>query len=79
MMKDKQRRLYARLPDLKVGDYVVVDGDFTCLEPWSRHEVLGEKDNLYIKCTSGNHFLDAQLQEHTKGYLMGIYPDGTVK
>lgn len=68
---DKQGRPYARLSDLKQGDTVHVDGDFTCVDPWSNRIVRSDDHGLYIHCAEGHHYLDGQLNR--RGYLAGIY------
>jgi len=77
-MKDKQGREYARMSDLKEGDEVTVDGDFTCMLPWSQAEVLGDEDGLYILCEEGQHYLQGQLDYQDDDSLVGIYK-GEVK
>lgn len=72
MKKDKQGRQYAKLSDLKVGDTVTVDGDFTCLNPWSQHEVKSDAVGLYLTCKEGEHHLAGQ-QDDPGDDLTGIY------
>ena len=69
-MKDKQEREYAKLSELKPGDTVTVDGDFTCIEPWSQREVHYD-NGLYISCTYGHHYLNGHHDDD--GYLVGVY------
>lgn len=73
-MKDKQGRKYARLDRLKPGDRVMVDGGFTCMEPWSRHRAHVDPvdKRLYIFCRSGQHYLDGQLNRQGVS-LVGVY------
>lgn len=70
-MKDKQGREYAKLSVLKEGDLIQVDGDFTCLEPWSEHTVQKDNDGLFIPCRSGTHHLGGQADDGEN--CVGIY------
>lgn len=72
MTKDKQRGEYAKVDQLKAGSWVVVDGDFTCLKPWSTVQVYQDAAGLYIPCHDGNHYLDGQLDDANKHYV-GVY------
>ena len=71
-MKDLNGRPYARLDQLKAGDKVETDGDFTC-RPAGQVSTVEQDDNgpLYIPCNEDRHDLDGQLDE--KGYLIGVY------
>lgn len=74
MSKDKQGREYAKTNEVKLGSKVVVDGDFTCIEPWTIHEVqVGEDEMLYIPCHEGQHYLSGELSEDGTFYV-GVYP-----
>ena len=56
---------------LKEGDVVLVDGDFTCLTPWTSHKVLADEGgDLYIICDQGEHYL--VNNENPKEYI-GMY------
>lgn len=74
--RDIQGREYARLSQLKAGDRVQVDRDFTCIIPFSIRIVREDEQGLYIKCIEGNHYLDGQLDEADGDdqILIGIYP-----
>jgi hypothetical protein len=69
--KDKQGRDYAKLSELRAGDMVQVDGDFTCLEPWTKHEVKASDDGLYIECGDGQHELAGQADDGE--HCVGVY------
>ena len=71
-MRDKQGREYAKVSDLRAGDLVKVDGDFTCLEPWTTHLVQANTDGLWIDCNDEHHqhYLSGQIDN---GYYIGIY------
>jgi hypothetical protein len=70
-MLDKQGREYAKMNDLRAGDFIEVDGDFSCLEKGARRQVCAGCNYLFIICDSGTHHLDGQLVED--GSLLGIY------
>lgn len=76
MTTDKQGREYAKLSELKAGDTVTVDGDFTCMKAWSQHIVKASLEGLFIPYKEGEHMLDGQADDG--GNLVGIYP-GVVK
>lgn len=66
---DLQGRAYVRLSQLRVGDQVEVDGDFTCMEPGAIKTVR-HNDGLYIECSEGQHHLDSGEGDH----VVGVYP-----
>jgi hypothetical protein len=68
---DLNGRSYARLSELKAGDKIQIDGDFTCIEPWGLRTVKQSYGRLYIACSQGGHNLDGQLNDD--GYLVGVY------
>jgi hypothetical protein len=60
-----------KMTDLKVGDVVVADGGFGCLEDGQRCEVKANaKGELYVECDHGNHYLEGQKDFH--GELIGL-------
>lgn len=71
-MKDKLGNEYARLSELQSGDKVKVDGDFTCIEADTTHEVYYER-GFYIKCNEGRHYLASQLCLENDDSLIGVY------
>lgn len=72
-MIDLQGREYARIDQLKPGDVVQVDGDFTCMKPWSKSQVcIDDEGELYLHCSEGRHDLSGQLIDDSQ-YLMGVY------
>jgi hypothetical protein len=75
-MKDLQGREYAKLSDLKAGDVIEIDGDFTCAKA-GRHILKYHTKGLYFDCDRGTHFIDGQLSGDVEDYLIGIY--GPVK
>jgi len=72
MTADIQGHQYAKVDDVKAGDTVTVDGDFTCMAPWSQHVVQADKDGLFIACGAGGHDLSGQIDDNGEYYL-GIY------
>ncbi len=77
MTKDKQGRPYARLSELKAGDTVTIDGDFTCLKPWTQHVVKEGGIGLYVECKEGEHHLAGQ-QGGPGDHCTGVYA-GTIE
>lgn len=81
---DKAGRRYARLSELKEGDFVEVDGDFNCLTANSIHTVKRAdwcpEKTLYLDCGGHlEHYLRGQLLSETdpeQDYLVGVYPIG---
>jgi hypothetical protein len=72
MTTDIYNRQYARLADLKVGDYVEVDGGFTCMTRGEKKKVKkGIANLLYIDCDGGGHYLIEQIDRD--GFLIGIF------
>lgn len=71
---DNQGRAYAKLNELKLGDTVSVDGDFTCLEPWSQHKVCltTSGGRPFIRCRDGRHMLAGQADDGI--HCVGVYP-----
>jgi hypothetical protein len=71
---NKQGRIYAKLGDLKAGDTVELDGDFTC-SPKKRQKVRKDAEgDLYIRCSSGKHFLTGQRNfDSPTDYLIGVF------
>lgn len=76
-MKDVNGRDYARLIDLRIGDWVQVDDGFDCMEPNGIREVEESKTGMgaCIRCTQGMHNLIGQLAADGI-YLIGIYKIG---
>lgn len=73
-MTDCDGREYARMDRLGPGARVQVDGDFTCVAPWTFHTVKrAECGGLYIDCSEGGHMLDGQVDGPTD-HVIGIYP-----
>ena len=74
-MDDLQGRTYAKRSELKPGDKVQVDGDFTCMDEGSIFEVKRRADGqLYIDCKSesGHNLIGPLADDHDS--LVGIYP-----
>lgn len=71
-MKDKQGRPYLKLAEAAVGKMVKVDGDFTCLAPWSEHAIEHDGDGAFIRCSDGKHHLSGQADDGEN--CIGVYP-----
>ena len=71
-MPDTSGRAYARQSDTKAGDTLVTDDGFTCMAPYTRHDVHADDEGgLYIGCGDGRHYLDGQLEEGDE--YIGLY------
>lgn len=73
---DLQGRPYAKYSELKQGDLVETDADFTCRKAHDWAVVyragVGSDHHLYIECTMGHHRLDGQLGDDNDT-LIGVY------
>lgn len=67
---DIRGRPYAKLNNVRAGNYLELDNDFTCM---SGTVCVGidDEEKLYVPCRSGRHYLDGQLND--AGYLVGMY------
>lgn len=72
MSHDLKGREYAKTQDLKEGDVIEVDSDFTCIAEGQKRKVHKDKNGLYFSCGSGHHSLDGQLSDNGL-YYIGIY------
>jgi hypothetical protein len=62
-----------KLSAISVGEVLVADNGFDCIESWSSASV--EKDNrgeLFIACKCGQHFLEGQLDLDDNDTLVGL-------
>lgn len=71
MSADFKGRKYATIKNIKEGDRVQCDGDFTCIPANAIRIVRKSDEGLYIKCSEGEHYLDGQIKQH---YYIGLYP-----
>ena len=56
-----------KFSEIKVGDILIADKCFCCLEPGEECEVkLNLNDGLYVDCNHGQHYLDGQLDAENK-------------
>jgi hypothetical protein len=69
MTKNKYGKEYAQLSKLKAGDVVTIDDGFTCMHS-GRKAVFENKEGLYITCSEGRHYLNADEDD----FLIGVYP-----
>ena len=68
---DNFGRAYAKLSELKQGDWIDLDSGFSCTE--ARHTiVLYDHDGLYYRCKHGRHYLIGQADDGE--HCIGIYP-----
>lgn len=85
-MPDINGARYAHTISCKAGDTVIADGDFPCIEPYTRCRVFADRGGLYVRCQGSDqdepvpgkprhhkHYLDGQLNEH--GEYVGLYHD----
>jgi len=78
-LADKNGRPWAHLQTIKPGDFLVADGDFSCMKEGERRQVRADKnghgfDRLFISCCDehGRHYLYGQVGDD--GELIGFYP-----
>lgn len=73
---DKNGRPYAKLEELKEGDIVALDDDFTCVDGCDSVEVhMTPEGNPYFKCRMGNHSFAGQADDGV--HCVGVYRKGT--
>ena len=85
-LRDIQGFAYARHSELCEGCKVIVDADFSCLEPYSTHKVYRSAYNgeLFIYCNGKGytaddpnhgprHFLEIDKSDVDDDHLIGIY------
>jgi hypothetical protein len=51
-----------KLSDIKVGDWLLPDDGFRCLEYGKEVQVETDGDDLFVKCSYGNHYLKDHLE-----------------
>jgi len=56
------------IEDVSVGDVLIADGGFTCLEEGEKCKVYEREGRLGIACTGGFHFLDGQEDNFLIGH-----------
>ena len=63
-----------KLSDLKPGDKLKADSGFSCIEPNAICIVQEIDGRLFVKCTSGHHFLDGQTEpmDDPHGEMVGF-------
>lgn len=71
-MQDTNGREWAKLSELKLGDFVEVIG-FDCMD--GTRKVRFDSGEPYIDCDHGHHFLSGQLETDGDS-LIGIYKIG---
>jgi hypothetical protein len=71
MSHDLQGRPYAKISEVKAGDVLETDGDFTCMPKGEKVLVREtEKGDLYFYCDELYHGLCGQIKED---YYIGLY------
>lgn len=68
---DVHGNAYAKLSELKEGDFVLIDGGFSCLSQGKAQVRADDSGRLFIPCSSGNHYLDGQADDGE--HCVGIY------
>lgn len=69
---DVSGRAYATVAEIKSGDYLEADGDFTCIKAGAKLLVQQGALGLYVTCSDGKHYLDGQ--NNADGVYLGLYP-----
>ncbi len=68
----KKEKIMYVIPEneVNVGDILIADGGFTCLQSGEECEVkMDERGELYVDCEVGEHFLDGQLNDDLTEYV----------
>lgn len=66
-------REWAKLSEIKEGDKLQVDADFTCMEDGDVKLVKKRKDGFYVECNEKIHLLDSQLSHEDHDHLVGMW------
>ena len=69
---DKNGKPWAKLSELKEGDKLIADGDFTCLRSAGSVKIKKDHAGFYFECSEGQHYLDGQLDDDGE-HLIGLY------
>lgn len=67
---------FAKIKDVKAGDWLSTDGGFTCIKSNRMRKVYADDDGkLYIRCEDGKHHLDGQRGDRlgNVGRYVGLY------
>lgn len=67
---DKQGRPYAKLSELKAGDTIELDGDFTCIGA-IKTQIKKDDSGLYFECAEGGHHLRGHADDGE--HCVGVY------
>ena len=67
------QKKYAIIPmrKVKANTRLIADGGFNCIKEGARLTVMESKSRLYVKCSSGEHYLDGQCDG--KGNFVGFW------
>lgn len=66
------KQKFAKVSEIKAGDYIKVDGGFTCIKEGSKRKVCTNHKELCFRCSGGWHYLKAQI---TRNIYVGIYKE----
>ena len=73
---DKAGRKYARVCEIVGGSVVEADDSFTCMQCGKQRPVHQNDNGLWVRCSSGSHYLDGQLAvdpETREEFYLGLY------
>lgn len=59
----------AKVSEVKEGSLIRVDRAFTCVKPYTVHQVSRADDGLYFPCKEGRHYLSGQLSDDGMHYV----------
>lgn len=74
-MEDKFGRPYAKLSELKAGDWAELDDGFTCAPAGPVLLQADDKGKLYFACC-GEHDHDEGIEANERHYVAGQADDG---
>lgn len=62
---------YACIDDVSVGDVLMADGGFTCVDAGKVTIEAEPNGDLFFRCNAGKHFIDGQIDDED-GLLVGL-------
>jgi hypothetical protein len=71
-MNDTHGRPYARLSELRPGDWIEVYAGFSCMSSGEELVVETQNGELFVSCYFGEHFLRDELADDGNS-LIGMY------
>src|SRR5581483_12175137 len=73
---DTDGKPWAKLSQVKAGDFLIADGGFPCIKQGARLQVQADgAGDLFVPCAEGPHLLDGQADDGET--IIGLYPDDT--